>query len=71
MIGSKDCRGSNKDIFFVPSGKFDHHADVIERLKVELDTLNDGLEAFVTEIKSLPNDVWKDVVIVVTSEFGR
>ena len=71
MIGSKHCRGSNKDLFFIRTGKFDHHRDVIDSLKKELDSLNDGLKAFVTEIKSLPNNVWNDVVIVVTSEFGR
>mmetsp|Transcript_15372 Transcript_15372/g.23177 ORF Transcript_15372/g.23177 Transcript_15372/m.23177 type:complete len:343 (+) Transcript_15372:2-1030(+) len=71
MIGSKDCRGTSRDIFYVSSNSFDHHANVIDRLKYEFDDLNAGLKAFIDEIKSLPNNIWNDVVIVASSEFGR
>ena len=71
MIASRDCRGSNRDIFYVETGKFDHHADVIPNLEVQFETLNEGLASFVSEMKSLPNDVWDDIVVVVSSDFGR
>ncbi len=71
MITSKDCRGSNRDIFHIPTGKFDHHSDLISNLEVQFEMLNEGLSSLVSEIKSLPNDVWKNVVIAVSSDFGR
>ena len=71
MIGSKDCRGSSRDIFFIETGAFDHHARVVDGLKYEFDNLNEGLEVFINEIKSLPDNIWDDVVIAVSSDFGR
>ncbi len=71
MIASKDCRGKNRDIFYVETGKFDHHADVIPSLEVQFEALNEGLSSFISELKSLPNDTWNNVAIVVSSDFGR
>lgn len=71
MIASKDCRGSNRDVFFVETGRFDHHFNLKSGLKTELETLNQGLKTFIDEIKSLPNNIWDDVAIVVSSDFGR
>ena len=55
----------------IETGRYDHHRSVIDGLKYELDILNGGLEAFVNEIKSLPDGIWNDVAVVVTSDFGR
>ena len=71
MIASKDCRGSNRDIFFVGTGGYDHHANVIPNLEIEFEDLNEGLTSFVNEMKSLPNDIWNDITVVVSSDFGR
>lgn len=71
VIASNECRGSSRDIFYVETGSFDHHADVLNRLQDEFDLLNDGLTSFVDEIKSLPNDMWQKVTIVVSSDFAR
>ncbi len=71
MIKSKDCRGSNRDVFHIPTGKYDHHSDLISNLEIQFEELNDALSALVSEMKSIPNDVWKNVVVTVSSDFGR
>ncbi len=71
VIGSHECRGSSRDIFYVETGSFDHHSDVLNRMKSELNLINDGLSSFVDEMKSLPNHVWDKVTVVVSSDFGR
>lgn len=71
LIASKDCRGSNRDVFFVETGNYDHHDKLDISLKQEFDILNDGLEAFIDEMKSLPGNVWDNLAIVVSSDFGR
>jgi hypothetical protein len=69
LIGSHKCRGSDRDIIYIESGQYDHHANVIQNLKRQLDHLNDGLAAFVNELKAQGN--WDNTVIVISSEFGR
>ena len=71
MIGSKNCRGSNRDIFFISTGKFDHHSSVMNNLNDQFEILNQGLAAFVEEMKNLPDDVWDNVAVIVSSDFGR
>jgi uncharacterized protein (DUF1501 family) len=71
MIASRECRGSNRDIFFIETGRFDHHKGLVTGLETEFKILNDGLESFINEIKGLPGNVWDDVAVVVSSDFGR
>jgi uncharacterized protein (DUF1501 family) len=70
VMKTKDLRGTDRDVFNVRIDGFDSHSDVDVSLTERLTTLNDGLEAFVTEMKDY-QDLWDDVTIVVVSEFGR
>jgi uncharacterized protein (DUF1501 family) len=69
MIASRVARGVERDFFFVPLDGFDTHNAVQLVLEGRFFELNDALEDFVTELKTL--GVWDDVVIVQTSDFGR
>ncbi len=69
MIGSRDCRGSDRDLFFVKFSGFDHHKRVASRLAEDFDSMNGALESFVEEIKE--QNMWEDVTLVVSSDFGR
>ena len=69
LIGSQDCRGSERDVFFVEDSTYDHHAKMIEMLDVKFHHLNNALDAFVSEMKN--GGKFEDVTIVVSSEFGR
>jgi hypothetical protein len=69
LLASHKCRGSDRDVIYIESGRYDHHVNVNQNLKRELDHLNDGLAAFVNEIKAQDN--WDNTVIVISSEFGR
>ncbi len=69
MIGSGACRGSDRDLFFLQAGSWDHHSDVHYHLNEQLTSLNEGLEVFVEEMKA--QNVWDDVTVVVSSDFGR
>jgi uncharacterized protein (DUF1501 family)/uncharacterized protein (DUF1800 family) len=69
LIASHECRGSDRDVIYIKSGGYDHHANVIPNLRNQLNRLNAGLTAFVNELKAQDN--WDDTVIVISSEFGR
>ncbi len=69
MIASHECRGSDTDLFALSIPMFDHHANLNRNLPKYLDQLNEGLESFVDEMNSL--NMWDNVLMVVTSEFGR
>jgi uncharacterized protein (DUF1501 family) len=69
VMKTKDLRGTDRDIFNVRYDGFDFHADGLVSLSERLTIVNDGLEAFVTEMKNQGR--WDDVTIVVASEFGR
>lgn len=69
MSDSSDCRGADRDIYYIETGSYDHHANLIPSLDREFGELNEALNAFVSEIKAKGR--WDDYTIVVTSEFGR
>ena len=62
---------NHRDVFYVETGNYDAHADVISGLEREFESLNNGLNSFVNEMKNLPGNVWEDVVLVFSSDFGR
>jgi uncharacterized protein (DUF1501 family) len=68
MIASRVARGIERDFFFVPLDGYDVHNAVQLVLEGRFFELNDALEDFVTELKTLR--VWDDVVIVQTLDFG-
>lgn len=69
MIEASGCRGSDRDIFYIETGMYDHHSGVVQGLQKEFSELNDALNSFVTELKS--QGKWQDVTVMVTSDFGR
>lgn len=69
MSDSTDCRGADRDIFYIETGSYDHHANLKSGLDREFGRLNEALSAFVSEIKA--KGKWDDYTIVVSSEFGR
>jgi uncharacterized protein (DUF1501 family) len=69
MINSNDCRKSDRDVFYIEVPGFDHHDSVLTLLQSRFEELNDGLSAFVSEMK-LKNK-WNDITVVSTSDFGR
>jgi uncharacterized protein (DUF1501 family) len=70
VMKTKDVRGTDRDIFNVRIGGFDMHSQIEAPLIERLTTINDGLEAFVTEMKDYQG-IWDNVVVVVVSEFAR
>lgn len=69
LIKSKDVRGVDRDVFYVQTGGFDTHADMIYRLADLGNGINDALGSFVNEMKAQGR--WNDVVLVFVSEFAR
>ncbi len=69
LVQSNDCRGSDRDIFYVENGGWDHHSRLHYFQEFKFIELNDALNSFVNELKS--HDKWVDTTIVVTSDFGR
>lgn len=71
VIASHECRGSDRDIFYIETGSYDHHSNGVDGLKDEFDELNEGLTLFVNEMKELPGNIWDKITVVVSSDFGR
>lgn len=69
IIGSQECRGSDRDLIYIESGQWDHHSNLLRSFEYHARQLNDSLHVFVNELKAL--DKWDDTVIVISSEFGR
>ena len=69
MIQSNKCRGSERDVFYLEVGPYDHHDMMLSNLDSKLTELNSALNAFVIEMKN--QNRWDDVTLVATSDFGR
>jgi hypothetical protein len=69
LIKSRNVRGVDRDIFYVETGGFDTHANMISEFAYLGDKINDALGSFVTEMKAQGR--WNDVVLVFVSEFAR
>ena len=70
VMKTKDVRGTDRDVYNVRIGGFDHHTQIEAPLIERLTTINDALEAFVIEMRDYQN-IWDDVLVVVVSEFAR
>ena len=70
VMKTKDVRGTDRDVFNVRIGGFDMHSQIAVPLTERLTTINDALEAFVTEMRD-HQGIWDDVTVVVVSEFAR
>ena len=69
MTATKECRGSERDIFNLDFDGFDTHADVENGLGSLFNTLNEAIDSFSKEMKNQGN--WNDLTVIVTSDFGR
>jgi len=69
MIQTHQARGVDRDTFNIEFGDFDHHSDLKEGLETKLSEVNRNLKRLVNQLKS--DGVWNNVVILITSEFGR
>jgi uncharacterized protein (DUF1501 family) len=69
LMMTHDFRGTDRDVFFMRIGGWDNHANVTANLRENFSALNKGLTLFVKEMKN--QGIWKDVVFVFTSDFGR
>jgi len=69
LIKNKGVRGVDRDVFYVETGGFDTHSDMISALNDRAIEINDSLGSFVAEMKAQGR--WNDVVVVYVSEFAR
>lgn len=69
LIQRKELRKTDRDLFYVELGRWDHHNVMKPGLRNQLEALNYGLEMFVQQAKS--SGFWDDVTVVIGSDFGR
>ena len=69
LIMTRDNRRSDRDVFFVKMGDFDHHNAMKPRLQDRFRTLDRALEWFHHHLQQ--QGLWEDVTIVTLSDFGR
>ena len=69
LINTQVLRGVEREVFFVESKGWDHHADVNKYLSTWLTYMNTALSVFWKEMKA--QGMEDNVVIVEISEFGR
>ena len=69
LIKNKNIRGVDRDVFYVETGGFDTHSNMLSSLADRANEINEALGSFVTEMKA--QNRWNDVVIVFVSEFAR
>lgn len=69
LMATRDARGVDTDTFYVEIGGFDTHADVEENLSNRFKEVNDGIQAFVSELKNM--GLWDNVALVQASDFAR
>merc|ERR1712136_209443 len=69
LIGARVDRSTERDLFYVRIGGFDHHGNAKEGLNVLFEAIDTALEGFVAEMVS--QDIWSNIVVLSTPEFGR
>ena len=69
LMMTRDHRGSDRDVFYMKMGGFDHHNDMKARLEDRFQELDRALEWFHHHLQQ--QNLWDNVTIVVLSEFGR
>ena len=69
LIKNKNVRGIDRDVFYVETGGFDTHSNMISELDNRATEINDALGSFVMEMNAQGR--WNDVVVVFVSEFAR
>ena len=69
LLKSNECRGADRDVFYIENAGFDHHSKLTENLDLKFIELNEALKSFVDELRS--QGKWDDVTIIASSDFGR
>lgn len=69
IIKARNELESERDVFYLSLGSFDHHTNLPAALKSKLSDMDDAIGAFVGEMKA--QGMWDNVTIVTASEFGR
>jgi len=69
FISTRVDRKAERDFFFVSLGGWDMHSNMKEGLARRFEEIDAALQGFVAEMEA--QDIWKDVVLATSSEFGR
>ena len=69
LVDSHSQRGTDREVFFVELGGWDHHSAMKASLSTKFIELNGALAAFQQEMKF--KGYWDSVSLVITSDFAR
>jgi len=69
LIAARDERRAERDFFFVGIGGWDMHTNLKPNLAMRFEMVNQGIQAFVTEMKA--QNMWENVVLASQSDFAR
>ena len=69
MIDSREVRGADADVFFLSTGGWDTHSDVLDRMNQLFQDVDASFKAFSEEMKA--KGTWDSVTVVETSDFAR
>jgi uncharacterized protein (DUF1501 family) len=69
LIGSHQQRGTDRDVFYLSMGGWDHHSEMKASLSANFVRLNEALTVFYNEMQA--QGKWDGVTVVFTSDFAR
>merc|ERR1711923_140321 len=69
MIASRDKRGTDMDLFFLSTGGWDTHSEVLENQERLFGDVDVALKAFYDEMNAM--GTWDNVTVIETSDFAR
>ena len=69
LMQTRHDRKSDRDLFYVDHGGWDHHSAMKYNMEWRLQEVNDNLELLIEQIKA--DGLWDQTTIVVASEFAR
>jgi uncharacterized protein (DUF1501 family) len=69
LIGSHKQRGTDRDVFYLNMGGWDHHSEMKDGLSSNFVRLNEALTVFHKEMQA--QGKWNGVTVVFTSDFAR
>jgi len=69
MIDSRNERGTDADLFFLSTGGWDTHSQVLMNQENLFSNVDASFKAFADEMKGM--GVWENVTLIETSDFAR
>jgi len=69
VIASHKERNTERDVIYLEVGGWDHHRDMKARMSTKLKEVNQALASFKDEMTEA--NLWDNVSLVITSDFGR